>query len=133
MKSTYFKTEDRLVIHDGDVLLAYVTGVTQKNPQVSMNVQPVTLEDMSKVLHAVMEANLGIPDDLLQECCSGCKFWSKSGEDAGDGHGNSAYGECRRYPPTDRTEGEDGDETVFLPPFTLADEWCGEFKPRRKP
>lgn len=55
---------------------------------------------------------LTIPDR-----CETCRFWAKT---EGDYHG---YGICRRYPPKANHHGQTpGAET-------LADWWCGEFKP----
>lgn len=57
--------------------------------------------------------------------CSGCRFWQRV-------HPESDLGKCRRYPPH-LPETETAMNLLPAPavvhgwPYTLADNWCGEF------
>lgn len=50
--------------------------------------------------------------------CGRCRHWHATHDD---------QGECRRYPPAQLSDGEDG--TINAWPLMLADEGCGEFQP----
>ena len=64
--------------------------------------------------------------------CGNCNFWNAQLEDS---KGQEAYGECRRYPPTDKQSG-----SIFVgykdhimevskwEIITNKDCWCGEWK-----
>jgi len=66
--------------------------------------------------------------------CKDCKFWNESLD---DDNGRAAYGECRRFPPTQKQTGSivhvgrvDQSFMIDCSQFeiiTHANHWCGEF------
>jgi len=54
----------------------------------------------------------------LKETCQECKFWVRT-------HGDRSLGECRRYPPTEKVDGEIQSDFEIITGF---DDFCGEFK-----
>jgi hypothetical protein len=67
--------------------------------------------------------------------CSGCRYWLVSRDEHGElnsvhiGDGDFVtYGQCRRFPPTDRYE-QDVEVQLSRFPLTTAGAWCGEHAP----
>jgi len=69
-----------------------------------------------------------LPDELPDECCAKCRFFSSPDD-------NRSW--CRRYPKSVFIIGEEGDDDYYDPfsgqnwwwPTMYASDWCGEFQP----
>lgn len=66
-----------------------------------------------------------MPDELPDECCGKCRFWSPPTENQLAENAESD-GECLRYPPT-LVMTDAGLENWF--PDTADFDWCGEYQP----
>ena len=77
---------------------------------------------------------------MVKEQCDGCRFWIDVDEPemvlGVDGGIEVAVGKCRRNPPSRATiRNQDTVEAEWenwSHPFTLEDDWCGEFQPASK-
>ncbi len=58
--------------------------------------------------------------------CSNCKYWMVDTYDFDDDSVESDYGFCRRYPPKNQEDDNNG----F--PVTHKETWCGEFTFHKK-
>jgi hypothetical protein len=69
--------------------------------------------------------------------CLLCKFWANQLDDK---KGDPLFGECRRYPPSQKQSGQIlltytkdamyGMDVSQFEIITYKDDWCGEYKPR---
>lgn len=58
-----------------------------------------------------------------EERCKECVYWAISEEDL-----EEPYAQCRRYAPRPT----EPSQPLFIWPETHEDDWCGEFKGKRK-
>lgn len=72
---------------------------------------------------------------MVKEQCDGCRFWMEKSEEPDDVTGG-AMGLCRRNPPVRAAYHDQSVVTSewenWSHPFTLEDDWCGEFQPASK-
>jgi len=63
------------------------------------------------------------------EQCDGCRFWYKKiASECSEGNGTESV--CRRYPPSIKLR-EAEEANSYASPWTLGNDWCGEFQPAK--
>lgn len=60
----------------------------------------------------------------MSETCETCKFWDNSTSSSFAAERGEESGQCRRGVP-----GHDSRTGMAVWPFTVENDWCGEFKP----
>ena len=66
--------------------------------------------------------------------CDQCKWWCQDVISLVAGMDDYGESICRRYPPTrNRSDSDEDDSSRWSMPWTVEDDWCGEFTPASSP